>query len=257
MSYTKLANSILTSTIWMEPDHTRLVWLTLLAMADRNGEVQASIPGLANVARVPVESCRAAIQCFLSPDPDSRTKDDEGRRVEEIQGGWLILNHAEYRNLSSDDDRREKAAIRQQRFRDRQKRNEIVTPECDTGVICDPSFHTQRQKQIQSTVPRSVVAEAKAPRPKRQGLTDEWLVEIKPTYPDIDVQTECQKMILWCSVKGKQPSRSRLISWLNRIEKPSTVQTNASHNPTRKRSDPANLPGRYKNPVWPQPASNG
>ena len=123
MSYTKLANSILTSTIWMEDDETRIVWLTLLAMADRNGEVQASIPGLANVARVSVQGCHAAIDKFLAPDPYSRTKDDEGRRIEEIRGGWVLINHAEYRNLASDEDRKHKAAERQRRCRDRARRN--------------------------------------------------------------------------------------------------------------------------------------
>jgi hypothetical protein len=123
MSYTKLANSILTSTIWMEDDETRIVWLTLLAMADKNGEVQASIPGLANVARVSVQGCHAAIDKFLAPDPYSRTKDDEGRRIEEIRGGWSLINHAEYRNLASDEDRKQKAAERQRRCRDRAMRN--------------------------------------------------------------------------------------------------------------------------------------
>lgn len=111
----------------MEDDHTRIVWLTLLAMSDKNGEIQASIPGLANIARVPVESCDAAITKFLSPDPYSRTKDDEGRRIEEIQGGWVLLNHGSYRDLASDTDRKAKHAERQARYRDRQKRNNGVS----------------------------------------------------------------------------------------------------------------------------------
>ena len=132
MSYTKLASSILTSTLWMESDHTRIVWFALMAMADKNGEVSASIPGLANIARVPLESCRVAIARFLSPDPDSRTKTDEGRRIEEIRGGWVLVNHAEYREHASSDDKARKAAERQQRVRDRISRDEnshaSVTP---------------------------------------------------------------------------------------------------------------------------------
>jgi hypothetical protein len=121
MAYSKLANSILTSTIWMEDDHTRLVWLAMIAMANRHGEVLASIPGLANVARVPIEACRAAIHKFLSPDPDSRSKIDGGRRIKEIDGGWFLTNYEYYRFLASDEDRRNKAAVRQQRVRDRKK----------------------------------------------------------------------------------------------------------------------------------------
>lgn len=131
MSYTKLFNSIVTSTIWAEDDRTRIVWITILACADRNGEIQASIPGLARLAGVPTEDCRKAILKFLSPDPDSRTKDDEGRRIETIEGGWLVINHGKYREMASDEDRRKKAAERQQRARDRKSRNShaTVTPE--------------------------------------------------------------------------------------------------------------------------------
>jgi len=96
-SYSKLFSSITTSTIWCESDSTRLVWITMLAMADRNGYVGASIPGLASIARVDVEKCRAAIACFLSPDPDSRTQAHEGRRIEEADRGWNILNYDDFR----------------------------------------------------------------------------------------------------------------------------------------------------------------
>ena len=123
MAYTKLFNSIVTSTIWLETDRTRIVWITMLALADQNGEVQASIPGLAHVAGVPVEDCRSALAKFLAPDVDSRTKDDEGRRIEEIEGGWSLLNHAKYRALASGVDRLEKAAERQRRFKAKAKRN--------------------------------------------------------------------------------------------------------------------------------------
>lgn len=138
--YTKLANSILTSTVWMESDQTRIVWLTLLAMCDKNGEVQASVPGLANVARVSVESCEKAMQLFLSPDPYSRTKTDEGRRIEEIDGGWMVLNHEKYRDLASDSDTKKKAAERQRRYRERMKRNgETVTRDAETVTGRDKS----------------------------------------------------------------------------------------------------------------------
>ncbi len=97
--YTKLFEQILESTIWCEPDSTRVVWITMLAMSDRDGEVLASVPGLAKRANVSIELTRAAIACFLAPDADSRTKDYEGRRIAEIEGGWQILNHAKYRDL--------------------------------------------------------------------------------------------------------------------------------------------------------------
>lgn len=71
----------------------------MLAMADRNGRVWASIPGLANRARVTLEECESALEKFLSPDKYSRTSEFEGRRIEQIDGGWRLLNHEKYRSI--------------------------------------------------------------------------------------------------------------------------------------------------------------
>lgn len=127
MSYIKLFSSLVTSTIWMEDDKTRIVWITMLAIADKNGEIQASIPGLARIAGVPVPDVEVAIQKFLAPDEHSRTPDDEGRRIEKIDGGWSLLNHAKYRLMASKDESKTSNAERQRRHRERQKRNGRVT----------------------------------------------------------------------------------------------------------------------------------
>ena len=126
-NYTKLFNSIVTSTIWTEDDKTRIVWITMLAIADQHGEVQASIPGLARVAGVSVEATENAINKFLSPDLYSRTPDDEGRRIEKIDGGWVLLNHAKYRAMASKEDSKSSNAKRQKRHRDKLARNATVT----------------------------------------------------------------------------------------------------------------------------------
>jgi hypothetical protein len=123
MNFTKLFSSITESTVWQEPDHVRLAWICLLAMADRRGRIWSSIPGLANRARITVDQAEDAIKRFLSPDIYSRTPDHEGRRIEPIDGGWRLLNHAKYRALRDDEEKRLKDAERQQRYRENKKRN--------------------------------------------------------------------------------------------------------------------------------------
>jgi len=115
--YTKLFNSILASTVWREPDHVRLVWITLLAMADKHGVAEASIPGLADFARVSVEQCRDAIDVLCALDPDSRSQDFEGRRIMPVDGGWQILNHAKYRQKVNEDERRDYLRRKQAEYR--------------------------------------------------------------------------------------------------------------------------------------------
>ena len=115
--YTKLFGSIIHSTIWREPDHVRLVWITMLALSNRKGEVESSIPGLADAARVSLEQVEAALGILLKPDHYSRSKEYEGRRIEECPGGWRLLNYEVYRNRLSAEDRREYQRVWQSNYR--------------------------------------------------------------------------------------------------------------------------------------------
>jgi uncharacterized phage protein (TIGR02220 family) len=105
--YCKLVSGIILSTIWREDDHTRILWITMLALKGRDHRVLASVPGLAAVANIPIESCRAGLVKLATPDKDSRTKEYEGRRIMEVEGGWMVLNGEKYRNFLSKQERNE------------------------------------------------------------------------------------------------------------------------------------------------------
>ena len=106
--YTKLFGSIVASTIWREDDKTRIVWITLLALSDREGYVAGSIPGLADLARVSIAECEQALEKLQQPDKYSRSPEHDGRRVEVVEGGWFILNRAKYRNSDFEQDKIER-----------------------------------------------------------------------------------------------------------------------------------------------------
>jgi hypothetical protein len=69
----------------------------MLATCDADGKVEGSIPGFANMAKVSVEQMEQAIERFSATDHYSRSKDFDGRRIEEVPGGWRILNYRAYR----------------------------------------------------------------------------------------------------------------------------------------------------------------
>lgn len=50
----------------------------------------------------------------------------------------------------------------------------------------------------------------------------DWIEQIKadPTYHGIPVDLEYGKMRAWCAANKKQPSRRRVVNWLNRCERP-------------------------------------
>lgn len=100
-SFVKLYGSILGSSVWSESLPTRIVWITMLALADERGKVEASVSGLARIANVTRGQCENALERLTAPDPDSKSPEFEGRRIEKVSGGWMILNYLAYRDLRS------------------------------------------------------------------------------------------------------------------------------------------------------------
>ncbi len=123
LTYIKLFSTLLDSSVWCEPDPIRILWITMMAKADAEGIVRGSVPGLANHARIAIADCRQGLAKFLAPDPDSTSQEYKGRRIEEVPGGWRLLNHARYREMLSLEARREYHKKRQSEYRQRLKDN--------------------------------------------------------------------------------------------------------------------------------------
>jgi len=117
-TFTKLFSSIIHSTVWREPNHVRLVWVTMLALADRDGYVGASVPGLADAARVTLEECVDALDRFQKPDTWSRSQEHEGRRIEVVDRGFNLLNYKRFREKRDEIARQEQNAEAQARWRE-------------------------------------------------------------------------------------------------------------------------------------------
>jgi hypothetical protein len=85
------------SSMWAYDAETFKVWMTLLTMVDPEGFICAAIPGIAIAANIPITKVREAMALFEAPDPDSRSQEHEGRRVERVPRGWLMLGFEEHR----------------------------------------------------------------------------------------------------------------------------------------------------------------
>lgn len=135
--YNKLFTKILDSSIWMESLETRIVWMTFIAAMDEDGFVQfASVGNVAHRARVGIEAASAAIKTLEAPDPNSSDPENDGRRLERVPGGWMVLNSQKYRQLVTRVVIQEQTKNRVRRFREKKRtgnagvtlRNEPVTP---------------------------------------------------------------------------------------------------------------------------------
>jgi hypothetical protein len=127
--YVKLWASILQSSIWSQSLATRVVWITMIAMADEHGFVGASVDGIARMANVTTEEAKQAITEFLAPDPYSRNQENEGRRICVVPRGWHVLNHKHFRDMRDKEARRAYERLRKAEQRARKRPGHVP----DTG----------------------------------------------------------------------------------------------------------------------------
>lgn len=227
MQFTKLFNSILDSTIWQEPKETKLLWITLLAMCDRNGDVYASVPGLAVRAGISIEECEAALECLMSPDKYSRTKDHDGRRIAEIDGGWTLLNHGKYREMLSHEERKEYNRRKQQERRERLKSQSRDL----SKTVNDKSMTVIENQQCQHIAEAEAEADTEAdnntlsPTTRARARKEEPLPEIlRGEKPETSTKTGFPEKSTALDYAAKQnwPEKSALSWWLHRDSERST-----------------------------------
>ena len=99
--FVKLFNTIVSSSIWNEDDKTRILWITMLAMADFDGTVLAALPGLARFANLSLTDTEKALGVLMTPDKHSRNENNDGIRIKKVPGGWFVLNYELYRDKRS------------------------------------------------------------------------------------------------------------------------------------------------------------
>ncbi len=232
--YNKLFSKIVDSSIWLEPTPTRIVWLMFIAVMNEDGFVQfASVANVAHRARIDLLDAETAIKILESPDPNSADDENDGRRIEKVPGGWMILNAGKYRDLVTREMQR--AATRERVARHRSKTKGVT--ECNADVTHRNGSVTQSDTDTDTKKERS----AKGSRPQS---VEDWLKELESdkTYQGIDVRREYGKMLNWCKVKRKQPTQRRFVNWLNGAEKPLPAQHSARSDYKRNYSPPAREP---------------
>ena len=175
--YNKIFTKILDSSIWLEPSPTRLIWLTFIAAMDEDGFAAfASVANLAHRARVELSETQAAVDALEAPDPNSSDPDNEGRRIERVPGGWMILNASKYRDLVTRTVIKEQTRARVARHRQSKKENgnahvtasnghvtqgnEIVT-QSDTATKAETEAETEASPTTLPPASRSGVREGK------------------------------------------------------------------------------------------------
>ena len=137
--YNKLFTSILDSSIWLEEPTTKVVWVTLIAAMDEDGFAHFSaVQNLANRAVLSLSETKAAVKILESPDANSADKEFDGRRIERVPGGWMVLNARKYRYLATRAIAKEKVRRRVEKFRLKKRTTPQNGNQCNADVTNPP-----------------------------------------------------------------------------------------------------------------------
>lgn len=108
--FVKVFGQILDSSI-SENYEVRHIFEDLLKLADwRTGVVDMTPQAISRRLNIPIEKVLWGIEELCKPDPDSRSKVEEGRRLKLLSDrvwGWHIVNYLEYRQQWDMRDKRE------------------------------------------------------------------------------------------------------------------------------------------------------
>ena len=108
LDWIPLFTSIVDSTLWEEPPHVRLMFLTMMFMKDPGDHIVREplrrVAKVANLSEDKEEAYRLAEEAIrILCEPDLRTRERQayqGRRLKWVEGqGWLVLNGEYYEKL--------------------------------------------------------------------------------------------------------------------------------------------------------------
>lgn len=123
-TFTPIWSQIVTSSVWSEPYYVRVLWLTMLAVKDRDYVVRKTAFALSRLANMSEQEVLDGLKVLSGPDTKRiEPQPNEGRRIERVEDGWLILNGKVYQDEMTKLFRRARNA---ESMRERRARGKVV-----------------------------------------------------------------------------------------------------------------------------------
>lgn len=175
-----------------------------------NGKVYPP-PLLARITGTSVEEVEALLAELEGMGVFSRTEEDviycrrmvrdERNRQVRAVGGFKALDHP---NVPK-----------------RKQAEDIPSPQTE-GIPSRNTFDSTPSSSSSSSSSKEERSRSQSSRSRRSDCDEDFLAELqaKPAYQGLDVKRAYSKMVVWCDQKRKQPTRIRLINWLNREDVP-------------------------------------
>lgn len=150
--FAKLYRTFFTGSMRRESDATRLIFLACLTLADRCGEFTAEPDFIASYANEPLDITLAALERLQSPDENSSSQDEDGRRLMKIgPNRWKVVNKGVYRGKSAKADYM-REYMRQRRAANKSdSKSTVVNPVNPVNVKENKSNSKERKQEKKET----------------------------------------------------------------------------------------------------------
>lgn len=120
--YTPISSKIVDSSLWCEEDYVIKIFLTMAVKKDGDQVVRGSAFNIAQWSKKTEAEVLEALKILSSPDTKRlEPQPFDGRRIEKVEGGWLILNGKHYQDLMGIINRRAYKAKKERERREKLK----------------------------------------------------------------------------------------------------------------------------------------
>ncbi len=171
----------------------RQFFTDLLVLSDPNGVVDMTPAAISARTRIPLVDVEDMISRLQEPDPTSRTPAESGARLRKLdhhrQWGWEIVNYVRYRDIASEEQRRERTKVRTRKWRNTKRKQSVqktaigdasvthgdadVTP-CNAGDAMQKQNEAETQKQSDKDKTTAVGLVEFAEKLKTQRIRNRW-----------------------------------------------------------------------------------
>jgi hypothetical protein len=117
--YTPIWDKLTDSSVWDEPYHVRILWITMLALKDRDHVVRCEAYTLRKRANITAKETEDGLKVLSSPDRKRGGQEYGGRRIVKHGEGWEVLNGQVYQALMQRANLREYKRRKQAEYRAR------------------------------------------------------------------------------------------------------------------------------------------
>lgn len=230
MMYGKLFVQMYDGTLGTKgPWQALITFQQLLILADQDGVVDMTAEAISRRTTVPLEIIQQGISELELPDPNSRTPDEEGKRITRLSAdrdwGWHIVNYAKYRDIRSAEERRAYHRAYWHKRKAQHTQHTQHTQPKSTKVEVDTEVDAKALKSKPLARSQFNTGEVVERIPMIGGeefeVRDSFARELERLYPAVDVPATLKQMRGWCignptKLKTPRGIRKFITGWCER-----------------------------------------